>query len=117
VGDDVAEVRAAAVAALRWIDAPKADRVLCKALRNDPAAAVRVEAATALGFRAMTAESFAALKDAFLKDSATSVRRAALASIARTRNTYPKAGTMFNDSLGDAIRDVREESANLAAND
>jgi hypothetical protein len=117
VGDDVAEVRAAAVAALRWIDAPKADRVLCKALRNDPAASVRVEAATALGFRAMTAESFAALKDAFLKDSATSVRRAALASIARTRNTYPKAGTMFNDSLGDAIRDVREESANLAAND
>jgi hypothetical protein len=65
----------------------------------------------------MTAENFAAQKNAFLKDASTSVRRAVLANIARARNAYPDADTLLNEALVDAIREVREEAANLAAND
>jgi len=62
-------VRGAAAAALRWIKAPNVDSLLCTALATDADAGVRVEAATALGFRTMTPETFKAHRIAFQRMS------------------------------------------------
>jgi len=88
--DSSADVRGAAAAALRWIKAPNVDSLLCTALATDADAGVRVEAATALGFRTMTPETFKAHRIAFQKDESSSVRVALLQNLARSQSTFPK---------------------------
>ena len=110
LGDSAADVRAAAAAALRWIDTSKADRLLCEALLGDTDAAVRMEAAAAFSFRTMTSKAFAAQKKAFTDDASTSVRLAVLAESCRKPvRRFPKAGCMLTQcvdrSLGRKCRD------------
>lgn len=110
LGDAEPEVRAAAAAALRWIDATEADRLLCNALAGDADATVRIEAATALGFRAATPASFAVQKNAFLKDTATGVRLAVMPALARAGER-----DLLTRALTDSAQEVREQAANLLA--
>jgi hypothetical protein len=115
---DVApEVRAGAVSALRFIELAEADRLLSDALVIDTDANVRVEAATALGFRVMTTETFAAQKKAFLADASTRVRLALLSNLARGASAFPECRTLLTQAAIDDCKEVRDEAANvLAAN-
>jgi hypothetical protein len=117
LSDTDADVRAAAAAALRWIELSEAERLLCIALTTDADQVVRVEAATSLGFRVMTPTSFAAQKSAFLKDASTSVRLATLVNLARAGSAYPEGRTLLTQAVNDPVPEVREEAANLLANE
>ncbi len=110
LGDSAPEVRAAAAAALRWIDGAEADRLLCNTLSADADATVRIEAATALGFRVATPATFAAQKHAFLKDTATGVRLAVMPALARAGGR-----DLLTQALADSSQEVREQAANLLA--
>ena len=112
LGDAAPEVRAAAAAALRWLDVAEADRLLCAALATDSDAAVRIEAATALGFRPLTALTLAAQKNVFRKDASLNVRLAVMPSLARSLD----GRLLLKQALDDPLKEIREEAANLLAN-
>src|SRR5262249_5701674 len=114
-GDSAPEIRGAAAAALRWIPSPRVDELLASSLRTDSDSAVRVEAATALGFRRMTAASFVGQKAAFLKDDARRVRLAVLHNLARAQAAFPEAGAFLAQAAADPVEAVREEAKNLQA--
>jgi hypothetical protein len=115
--DAAPEVRAAAASALRFIELAEADRLLTDTLVNDTDANIRVEAATALGFRVMTAETFAAQKKAFLADASTRVRLALLPNFARGASAFPECRTLLTQAAKDDCKEVRDEAANfLTAN-
>jgi hypothetical protein len=117
VNDPAAEIRAAAIAALRWVEGNEADRLLCNALANDTDLSVRIEAATSLSFRVMTPTTFAAQKNAFLSDASTSVRLSALANLAHARSAFPEGRALLSEARNDRSPEVREEASNLLAND
>ena len=117
VSDPSAEVRAAAVAALRWIGLDEADGLLGEALAKDTDLSVRIEATTSLSFRVMTPATFAVQKNAFLKDASTSVRLAVLTNLARARSAFPEARSLLNEALNDQSQEVREEAGSLLSND
>jgi hypothetical protein len=113
--DSTPEVRAAAVAALRWIKAANIDELLCNALANDAEAAVRVEAVTALGFRTMTSATFVVHRDAFAKDASSSVRVALLQNLARSQSAFPEGRALLTQAASDPMQAVREEAESLLA--
>jgi hypothetical protein len=107
------QVRAAAAAALRWQPSARADELLGKTLASDAEAEVRVEAATALGFRTATAATFAVQKAVFANDKVVSVRLAVLHNLAKAMKTFPEARTVLTQAANDASAEVREEAAEL----
>jgi HEAT repeat protein len=117
VSDANAELRAAAAAALRWIEDAKAEDLLCTALTSDSDTMVRVEAATSLGFRPMTSKSFAAQKTAFLKDSSSHVRRTLLPNFSRASSAFPEGLALLEQARKDESKEVRELAGNLLAID
>src|SRR5207248_2977711 len=82
-------LRARAVAALRWINDPRVNPWLTRALQRDPAPEVRREAAGALGFRTPTARTVAVQQRAFGAERIESVRLAILANLGRAQEPFP----------------------------
>lgn len=113
--DSAPEVRSAAVAALRWIKAANIDELLCNTLANDAETMVRVEAATALGFRTMTSATFVAHRDAFKRDTSSSVRVSLLQNLARSQSAFPESRTLLKQAASDPMQAVREEAESLLA--
>ncbi len=102
-------LRAAALDAMRFMPAPRADSLLLNAL-SDSDAVPRLEAAYALGFRKMTPESFAAQKKALLKDDNEKVRAALLSNLWKAHARFPEARalveTASNQDPSEYVRKV-----------
>lgn len=111
------EVRGAAAAALRWLKTPRADEQLCNILATDADATVRLEAATALGFRTMTSATFAAHRTAFANDASSNVRAAVLQNIGRSRGAFSEGRSIVTQALSDPSEVVRDEAAGILAVD
>jgi HEAT repeat protein len=112
--DESAPVRAAAAAALRWIESAGAESLLLSALTTDADEQVRLEAAQALGFRAMTAAAFKTHQSALAKDTSASVRLTLLRNIAKAHRSFPQATDVLNQiAQQDAVQEVREEAGRL----
>ncbi len=104
-------LRAAAASSLRWIEDPRADELLAKALTSDPEATVRSEAAAALSHRKMKAATFEAQKKAFQTDKATNVRLTLLRNLWRAQGTFPEARTLVETAAAkDESKEVRKQA-------
>ena len=66
---------------IRFVDAPVVDTYLCRALRSDPEAKVRLEAVNALEYRKLTASTLEVQRRALERDASTQVRRKALTNL------------------------------------
>jgi HEAT repeat protein len=107
-------LRASAVAALRWIDAPPVNAWLVHCLMSDPDATVRQEAAAALGFREPTAQTIAAQQRAFRAEPAESVRLAILSNLGRARRAFPELNEFIRKAAaGDASPHIRRSESTL----
>jgi HEAT repeat protein len=107
-------LRARAVAALRWIDDPRVDPWLTRALQRDPAPEVRREAAGALGFRTPTAKTVAVQKQAFRTERNESVRLAILSNLGRAQEAFPALKAVLrNAAAHDPSPNVRKAAASL----
>jgi len=116
ITDPSAAVRSAAVLALRFIDSSQADDLLIKALTSDPEDTVRLEAATALKFREMNADTFEAQKRVFLTDNAVSVRLAVLNNLWQAHEKFPEAYKLVKRAaVKDVSKDVHQAAANIIA--
>jgi len=104
-------LRAAAASSLRWIEDPRADELLAKALTSDPEATVRSEAAAALSYREMNAATFEAQKRAFQADKAVNVRLTLLRNLWRAQGTFPEARTLAGTAAAkDESKEVRKQA-------
>ncbi|MCL5258192.1 MAG: HEAT repeat domain-containing protein [Firmicutes bacterium] len=106
-------IRGTAISALRWAPSPEAETALARALTSDPAAIVRLQAATALSDRAPTAATFAAERRAFAKDTNVLVRIRALADIWANRHAFGQARTIVKRAVHDRSADVRKAARAL----
>jgi HEAT repeat protein len=109
------EVRAAAVAGLRWVEAREAEAALCRALTEDGDANVRVEAAQALEARAASAATVAAQARALRRDGSVAVRLAVLKGLAQGRAEAPEAEKALREAARDSVKEVRESAEALLA--
>ena len=116
--DSSPALRAAAASALRWIDSDQAAAQLIKVLTSDPESAVRLEAAIALGFRQINANSFAAQKQALAIDKDEKVRLALLSNLWKGRAVFPEARKIIEKAAtSDASADVRQAATELLVTD
>jgi hypothetical protein len=107
-------LRAAAVSALRWIDASRADALLIKALSSDSDAAVRLEAAVALGFRPVNVAGFNAQKRVFARDTEVKVRSEILRNLWKVRADYPEVRQLVKQSAAqDTAKEIRELASSI----
>ncbi|MSQ96432.1 MAG: hypothetical protein EXR98_18020 [Gemmataceae bacterium] len=112
--DEDAPVRAAAAIALRWLESDDIDGLLVKALTNDTNEGVRQEVVNALGYRPMTAFTFAAHKTALAKDASAHVRKSLLRNVAQAHRGFSEARVILADvAQNDSSEDVREVGARL----
>jgi len=112
--DSSPALRVAAAAALRWVDSDQADTQLIRVLTTDPESAVRLEAATALGFRQIKASSFEAQKQAFAMDKDEKVRLALLRNLWKGRSVFPEARELIEKAAtSDASEEVRKAATEL----
>lgn len=110
-------LRAVATSGLRFVTSSKVDPLLCKRLSSDKDARVRLEAAFALGFRAMTSTTFQAQKTALLKDPNTDVRGAVLHTLWKERDRFPQARPLIKQvAKQDRSKDIRKEALRLLTN-
>jgi hypothetical protein len=108
------EVRGGAVLALRWLEGPQIDGMLCKALTDDEDAIVRLEAAQALQVRPVTSATLAVYTTALPKEGAAAVRVALLESLALAAPTFPEAVELIKQaSAKDPVAQVREAAKAL----
>jgi HEAT repeat protein len=114
--DEAAPVRAAAAAALRWLESPAVEDLLVKALMTDADDAVRLEAAQALAFRPMTDALLAAHRPALTGDASAAVRLALLRNVAQASRTSGAARALLAETAhSDPVAEVREEAERLLA--
>jgi hypothetical protein len=107
-------LRASAMCALRGISAAQADELLIKALASDADAKVRAEAAVALGYREMTAASFAAHKQTLFADQAESVRLAVLNNLWQAHEAFPEAQRLVTEAAEkDPSKTLRQAAREL----
>ena len=91
------QLRAAALDALRFMRSPGVDGLLLKGL-GDADGTPRLEAAYALSYRKMTAESFAAQKKALLADDNEKTRAVLLSNIWKSQQQFPEARVLVKSS-------------------
>jgi hypothetical protein len=114
--DSSPDLRAAAASALRWVDSDQADAQLIKVLSSDPESVVRLEAATAIGFRQINANAFEAQKQALATDKDEKVRLALLRNLWKGRVVFPEARELIEKAAtSDASEDVRKAATELLA--
>jgi HEAT repeat protein len=106
-------LRAAAFDALRSIHSPQADAILLRGL-GDADGETRLEAAYALGFRKISAQSFAAQKKALLADSNDKVRAALLNNLWKARGVFHDGSELVSHAAeSDASEYVRKVAKGL----
>ncbi|MBI1829906.1 MAG: HEAT repeat domain-containing protein [Planctomycetes bacterium] len=116
VSHEASQVRAAAVAALRWLEDASIDGLLVNALTTDRDEPVRLEAAQALTLRPMTAALLAVHRAALAKDSSATVRLALLRNVAQAHRGFSDArGILADVARTDGATEVREEGDRLLA--
>ena len=106
-------MRAVSAAGLRWIESPKADKLLAKTLISDPDSYVRKEAAYAMSFRKLVSETFKAQKRALLEDKSMLVRLSVLNNFAKDYKEFPE----ILDLIRKAAEDDSSEEVRNAAKD
>jgi len=83
---------------------------------SNPEDTVQLEAATALKFRGMNADTFESQKRVFLIDSAVSVRLAVLDNLWQAHEKFPEAYKLVKRAaVKDGSKDVRKASTNIIA--
>ena len=111
-------LRAASASALRWVDSDQSSALLIKLLSSDPEPSVRLEAARALGFRQINANSFEAQKQSFAIEKDEKVRLALLRNLWKARAVFPEARQLIEKAAtSDVSEDVRKASTELLATD
>lgn len=111
---EATQVRAAAVAALRWLEDSSVDGMLVAALANDREESVRLEASQALTFRPMTADVLGVHKAALAKETSAVVRLALLRNVAQAHRSFNDARGILGDvARTDATTEVRDEAKRL----
>ncbi|MGA3162029.1 MAG: HEAT repeat domain-containing protein [Terracidiphilus sp.] len=109
-------LRGAALSAMRFLVDGEAEEMLIAALGSDPESTVRLQAAEAISFRAMTPHSFDALKSALANDADSMVRLRAMSDLWEARDRFPQAVEAVTDaSLHDASPEVRKAAGDLLA--
>jgi HEAT repeat protein len=109
-----ARLRAAAALALRFVKSNQADSLLIKTLTDDQDAAVRLDAARALGFRELGTKNFEAQKSAFLKDRAANVRLEVLKNLWRGYETFSEVRRLVRHSaVKDTSKEVRQAASKI----
>lgn len=109
-------LRAAAVSALRWINADEVNRLLIKTLGSDSDDAVRLEAAAALGFHEINSAVFAAQKRSFIQETAVKIRLTILKNLWKAREAYPEVRQLVKQSAAqDAAKEIRETASGIIA--
>jgi HEAT repeat protein len=109
-------LRTAAIAALGGFETRQADELLIKAVASDPAAEVRLEAITSLGLHQLSAATFAAQKQALLKDSEENVRLVALKNLWRGQEAFPEIRLLVKVAAEqDSSKEVRRVAASIIA--
>jgi hypothetical protein len=112
--DANADLRTAAVGALRFLDSAEAGRLLLHALASDSEAEVRAQAASALEKREVTPEIIAAEKDVLMRDRSPAVRLAVMANLWKARRSVPAVEALIEEAARtDASKDVRDAAAAL----
>src|SRR5581483_10192583 len=96
--DSLPGVRAAATAALRFINTDQAEKQLIKILGSDSDPSVRLEAANAFGYRQVNASSFAAQRQAFATDKDDKVRLSLLNNLWNVRRAFPEARKLVQEA-------------------
>lgn len=112
-GDSDPGVRAAAMSALRWIDASGARALLRERLARDPVAEVRLAAAQALGAQRMDAAGFSAQRQAFERDAEDHIRIVLLQTLWAAVDEFPQARAVVEAAHRDAAESVRAAAKRL----
>lgn len=108
------DLRATAVAGLRWMESPAAEERMIDALLNDAAPSVRIEAVFALSFRGGGGRVLEAAKKAFLRDEAAEVRLAVLRNLLGRAVGRSDVRRMIEQAAaGDASEEVRRAAADV----
>jgi hypothetical protein len=102
------EVRAVALAALRFQECDEADTLLAAALRTSSQWEERLEAAKALSFRVPTLATLAAQKTVLGEPGNDEVRRAILKSLWGVREQFPEVPALVMTLRTDKSRTIRE---------
>ena len=115
--DPSPRLRGAALWALRWIDTPAVDARLAEALTSDREPSVRAQAASALRFRRVTAETFRVQEEALLHDTATEVRAIVLPNLWAARQEFPKGGQLVRWAAANGeAKEVQDVAIKLLEN-
>jgi hypothetical protein len=114
LGDKSESVRAAAVSALRFIDADQAEALLIHALSTDFVADVRHAAVAAFHYRSMTKNAFEANRKALRGDKAPAVRLAAMNLLWQVRQRYAEVDLLVEAAAAsDVDADIRQAARRL----
>jgi HEAT repeat protein len=93
--DTLAEIRAVAASALRWIEQPRADSMLCALLVADKDSAVRMEAAIALGYRDMNEAVLTIEAITYHKEPCAGIRLQILNNLWKGRERLPSLPSLI----------------------
>ena len=113
--DPSAALRGHAALALRRIDGEQPDAMLARAL-TDANESVRIQAATALGFRSITQTNFDAQKEVLLSDKSESVRGRVMKNLWRSHEAYPEVVALMKGlAAKDSSKEIRRAANGLLA--
>lgn len=108
------QVRYASISALRFIEQPQAEEALVNALLSDKATAVRMEAASAFGYRQMTGRGFRAHREAMTREKDEDIRKTLLNNLWNAREAFPDAKNIIRQAAqSDASQAVRNLAQQL----
>jgi HEAT repeat protein len=109
-------LRAAATTALRKLPNVSVDETLVRLLTQDSDDNVRLETASILGLRKMTAAAYTAQKESFIKDKSVKVRLTILDNLWKVRQDYPEVIQIVkNAAEKDVEKDIKEAAIKLLA--
>jgi HEAT repeat protein len=114
ISDPSPTFRAAASAALRWVDSDQVDPILIRVLTSDRDATVRLEAARALGFRKMSAPTFQVQERAFLQEKDVNVRLSILSNLWNAHDEFPEVRRIVEQAAArDPSSEVRKAAGEI----
>lgn len=112
------QIRGAATSALRLIDNNQVDGIITKILTQDADDRVRLEAATALGYREINPGTFKTQKQAFLSEKSVTVRLTLLRNLWQAREKFPEVRKLVKQAAdNDASSDILEAAASILKTD
>jgi hypothetical protein len=108
------QVRYASISALRFIEQPQAEEILANALLSDKVTAVRMEAASAFGYRQMTGRGFRAHREAITREKDEDIRKTLLNNLWQAREAFPDVKKIVRQAAqSDSSQSVRNLARQL----